>query len=125
MAPVLGIEGGDDLEVPLADIGGLGRIGLLVAQRLSAFGVRLLAYDPYVQPARAAFSMKPGMRWQSVSTCRNSLIGSFSPSRSSISRSKIGSQLRLRAKLSSVTKKRVMPRATFERTICSMSSAER
>ena len=33
---------------------GLGRIGILVAQRLSAFGVRLIAYDPYVQPARAA-----------------------------------------------------------------------
>ncbi len=33
---------------------GLGKIGVLVAQRLSAFGVRLLAYDPYVQPARAA-----------------------------------------------------------------------
>lgn len=33
---------------------GLGRIGLLVAQRLNAFGVRLVAYDPYVQPARAA-----------------------------------------------------------------------
>ena len=33
---------------------GLGRIGLLVAQRLSAFGVQLVAYDPYVQPARAA-----------------------------------------------------------------------
>lgn len=33
---------------------GLGRIGILVAQRLSAFGVRLVAYDPYVQPARAA-----------------------------------------------------------------------
>jgi D-3-phosphoglycerate dehydrogenase len=33
---------------------GLGRIGVLVAQRLSAFGTRLLAYDPYVQPARAA-----------------------------------------------------------------------
>jgi len=33
---------------------GLGRIGVLVAQRLSAFGVRLVAYDPYVQPARAA-----------------------------------------------------------------------
>jgi len=33
---------------------GLGRIGLLVAQRLSAFGVKLVAYDPYVQPARAA-----------------------------------------------------------------------
>jgi len=33
---------------------GLGRIGILVAQRLSAFGVKLIAYDPYVQPARAA-----------------------------------------------------------------------
>lgn len=33
---------------------GLGRIGVLVAQRLSAFGVRLIAYDPYVQPSRAA-----------------------------------------------------------------------
>ena len=33
---------------------GLGRIGTLVAQRLSAFGVRLIAFDPYVQPARAA-----------------------------------------------------------------------
>lgn len=33
---------------------GLGRIGVLVAQRLSAFGVQLIAYDPYVQPARAA-----------------------------------------------------------------------
>ena len=28
--------------------------GLLVAQRLSAFGVELIAYDPFVQPARAA-----------------------------------------------------------------------
>jgi D-3-phosphoglycerate dehydrogenase len=33
---------------------GLGRIGILFAQRMSAFGVRLIAYDPYVQPARAA-----------------------------------------------------------------------
>jgi len=33
---------------------GLGRIGVLVAQRLSAFGVKLIAYDPYVQPVRAA-----------------------------------------------------------------------
>jgi D-3-phosphoglycerate dehydrogenase len=44
--------------VELADktvgVVGLGRIGLLVAQRLSAFGVRLVAYDPYVQPSRAA-----------------------------------------------------------------------
>ena len=33
---------------------GLGRIGLLVAQRLSAFGVKLIAYDPFVRPTRAA-----------------------------------------------------------------------
>ncbi|MGI9093042.1 MAG: phosphoglycerate dehydrogenase [Mycobacteriales bacterium] len=44
--------------VELADktvgIVGLGRIGVLVAQRLAGFGVRLLAYDPYVTVARAA-----------------------------------------------------------------------
>ncbi|TQN30870.1 D-3-phosphoglycerate dehydrogenase [Haloactinospora alba] len=33
---------------------GLGRIGALVAQRLSAFGTKLIAYDPFVQPVRAA-----------------------------------------------------------------------
>lgn len=33
---------------------GLGRIGVLFAQRVAAFGTRLIAYDPYVQPARAA-----------------------------------------------------------------------
>ncbi|MFP5369690.1 MAG: phosphoglycerate dehydrogenase [Actinomycetes bacterium] len=33
---------------------GLGRIGILVAQRLAAFGVTLIAYDPYLQPGRAA-----------------------------------------------------------------------
>jgi len=33
---------------------GLGRIGQLVAHRLAAFGTRLVAYDPYVSPARAA-----------------------------------------------------------------------
>jgi D-3-phosphoglycerate dehydrogenase len=33
---------------------GLGRIGVLFAQRLSAFGVTLVAYDPYVSTARAA-----------------------------------------------------------------------
>ncbi|WP_166985153.1 phosphoglycerate dehydrogenase [Canibacter zhoujuaniae] len=32
---------------------GLGRIGGLVAERLKAFGVELLAYDPYVSAARA------------------------------------------------------------------------
>jgi D-3-phosphoglycerate dehydrogenase len=33
---------------------GLGRIGVLFAQRMAAFGTRLIAYDPYLQPARAA-----------------------------------------------------------------------
>jgi D-3-phosphoglycerate dehydrogenase len=33
---------------------GLGRIGVLFAQRMAGFGVRLIAYDPYVAPARAA-----------------------------------------------------------------------
>jgi D-3-phosphoglycerate dehydrogenase len=33
---------------------GLGRIGVLFAQRMAAFDTRLIAYDPYVQPARAA-----------------------------------------------------------------------
>ncbi|HZU81024.1 MAG TPA: phosphoglycerate dehydrogenase [Acidimicrobiales bacterium] len=32
---------------------GLGRIGALVAQRALAFGMRLVAYDPYVSPDRA------------------------------------------------------------------------
>ncbi|MBI1377710.1 MAG: phosphoglycerate dehydrogenase [Frankiales bacterium] len=45
---------GVELSDKTVGIVGLGRIGLLVAQRLSAFGVRLVAYDPYVQPARAA-----------------------------------------------------------------------
>jgi D-3-phosphoglycerate dehydrogenase len=33
---------------------GLGRIGVLVAQRLAPFGMNVIAYDPYVQPGRAA-----------------------------------------------------------------------
>lgn len=32
---------------------GLGRIGLLFAQRIAAFGVNIIAHDPYIQPARA------------------------------------------------------------------------
>ncbi|MGH9131958.1 MAG: phosphoglycerate dehydrogenase [Acidimicrobiales bacterium] len=32
---------------------GLGRVGTLVAQRASAFGMRLVAYDPYLAPERA------------------------------------------------------------------------
>ncbi|MDP9221140.1 MAG: phosphoglycerate dehydrogenase [Actinomycetota bacterium] len=33
---------------------GLGRIGVLVAQRLSAFGMEVVAFDPYISRARAA-----------------------------------------------------------------------
>jgi D-3-phosphoglycerate dehydrogenase len=33
---------------------GLGKIGQLFAQRIAGFGVELIAYDPYVVPARAA-----------------------------------------------------------------------
>ena len=45
---------GVELSDKVVGVVGLGRIGILVAQRLSAFGVELIAYDPYVQPARAA-----------------------------------------------------------------------
>lgn len=33
---------------------GLGRIGALVAERLSGFGATIIGFDPYVQPARAS-----------------------------------------------------------------------
>lgn len=33
---------------------GFGRIGQLVASRMQAFGMEIVAYDPYLQPARAA-----------------------------------------------------------------------
>lgn len=33
---------------------GFGRIGQLVAHRMQAFGMEVIAYDPYLQPARAA-----------------------------------------------------------------------
>jgi D-3-phosphoglycerate dehydrogenase / 2-oxoglutarate reductase len=45
---------GVELADKVVGIVGLGRIGILVAQRMSAFGVQLIAYDPYVQPSRAA-----------------------------------------------------------------------
>jgi D-3-phosphoglycerate dehydrogenase / 2-oxoglutarate reductase len=46
--------GGVELNGKTAGIVGLGKIGQLVAQRLAAFGMELVAYDPYVAPARAA-----------------------------------------------------------------------
>ncbi|HEX6445758.1 MAG TPA: phosphoglycerate dehydrogenase [Streptosporangiales bacterium] len=45
---------GVELHGKVVGIVGLGRIGVLVAQRLSAFGVKLIAYDPYVPAARAS-----------------------------------------------------------------------
>ncbi|HYB86604.1 MAG TPA: phosphoglycerate dehydrogenase [Streptosporangiaceae bacterium] len=45
---------GTELYQKVAGILGLGRIGELVAQRLAAFGMRVIAYDPYVPTARAA-----------------------------------------------------------------------
>ncbi len=45
---------GVELYEKTVGIVGLGRIGVLVAQRLSAFGMQVVAYDPYVQPGRAA-----------------------------------------------------------------------
>ncbi|HEV2450471.1 MAG TPA: phosphoglycerate dehydrogenase [Streptosporangiaceae bacterium] len=45
---------GVELEGKVAGLLGLGRIGALVATRLAAFGMRVIAYDPYVPTARAA-----------------------------------------------------------------------
>ncbi|MDN5858575.1 MAG: phosphoglycerate dehydrogenase [Pseudonocardia sp.] len=45
---------GVEINGKVAGIVGLGKIGQLVGQRLAAFGVSLIAYDPYVAPALAA-----------------------------------------------------------------------
>jgi D-3-phosphoglycerate dehydrogenase len=45
---------GVELDSKVVGILGLGRIGALVATRLAAFGTRIVAYDPYLPPARAA-----------------------------------------------------------------------
>ncbi|GAA2121692.1 phosphoglycerate dehydrogenase [Streptomyces synnematoformans] len=45
---------GVELNEKVLGVVGLGRIGVLVAQRMAAFGMRVVAYDPYVQAARAA-----------------------------------------------------------------------
>ena len=46
--------GGVELYEKTAGIVGLGRIGALVAQRLSAFGMQVIAHDPFVAAGRAA-----------------------------------------------------------------------
>ena len=45
---------GTELHDKTLGVLGLGRIGTLVAQRCHAFGMRLIAYDPFVAPERAA-----------------------------------------------------------------------
>jgi D-3-phosphoglycerate dehydrogenase len=45
---------GVELSGKTVGVVGLGKIGQLVAQRLAAFATELIAYDPYVSPARAA-----------------------------------------------------------------------
>ncbi|MER7456242.1 phosphoglycerate dehydrogenase [Micromonospora sp. NPDC126480] len=45
---------GVEIQGKTVGVVGLGRIGVLFAQRIAAFGTRLIAYDPYIQPARAA-----------------------------------------------------------------------
>jgi len=44
---------------------GLGRIGVLVAERLAAFGMRVVAFDPYVSAARAGQLYGPPARIRS------------------------------------------------------------
>jgi D-3-phosphoglycerate dehydrogenase / 2-oxoglutarate reductase len=44
---------GVELHDKVLGVIGLGRVGALVAQRAHAFGMRLVAYDPYVAPERA------------------------------------------------------------------------
>lgn len=44
---------GVELHGKTLGIVGLGRVGALVAQRASAFGMRLIAYDPYIAASRA------------------------------------------------------------------------
>lgn len=47
---------GMELHGKTLGIVGFGRVGVLVAQRLAAFGMEVVAYDPYVQAGRAARS---------------------------------------------------------------------
>ncbi len=46
--------GGVELDGKTVGVVGLGKVGQLFAQRMAAFGTTVIAYDPYVAPARAA-----------------------------------------------------------------------
>ena len=45
---------GVELQGKIAGILGLGKIGVLVAQRLAAFDMTVIAHDPYIEPGTAA-----------------------------------------------------------------------
>jgi D-3-phosphoglycerate dehydrogenase len=45
---------GVELQDKVVGILGLGRVGVLVAQRLTSFGMKVIAFDPYIPAARAA-----------------------------------------------------------------------
>ena len=70
---------GVELQDKVAGILGLGRIGALVAERLAAFGMTVIAYDPYVAAGQVDAARRPdGRAWTSCwprptsspSTCR-------------------------------------------------------
>lgn len=52
--PERGCTAGVELAGKTVGVLGLGRVGTLVARRLAAFGVTIVAHDPYVQAGRAA-----------------------------------------------------------------------
>ncbi|MGO8960384.1 MAG: phosphoglycerate dehydrogenase [Streptosporangiaceae bacterium] len=54
---------GVELQDKVVGILGLGRVGVLVAERLAAFGMTVIAYDPYAPPAR---STQLGVRMTSL-----------------------------------------------------------
>ena len=71
-----------------------------------------------LHPARAAFSMKPGILWHSVSTCSEQFDLEASPARAAGSGGRrSASQFLLRAKLSSVMKNRLTPWRALARTM--------
>ena len=57
---------GIELYEKTVGIVGLGRIGVLVAQRLSAFGMKVIAYDPYVPPDRFALLGVPSVDYATL-----------------------------------------------------------
>jgi D-3-phosphoglycerate dehydrogenase len=79
---------GVELYEKTAGIVGLGRIGALVAQRLAAFGMQVIAYDPYVAAGRPSTTtpwwcstLTGRRRWSSWSP-RRSVAPACSPPRS-------------------------------------------